>query len=128
MSKSKQRITEEFRASQQLTAQALRRLDEEYERRQQLEHRVVDAEAARDVLSRAVEEKAQELELVRSKLNMAEARCVRLEQQLAMSSPNKMNPLESKMHTVQDAPALLPQPAEEQLQVRSFSESLGLLA
>ena len=128
LSKSKQRITEEFRASQQLTAQALRRLDEECERRQQLEHRVVDAEAARDVLSRAVEEKAQELELVRSKLNMAEARCVRLEQQLAMSSPNKMNPLESKMHTVQDAPALLPQPAEEQFQVRAFSESLGLLA
>ena len=119
LSKSKQRITEEFRSSQQLTAQALRRLDEECERRQQLEHRVVDAEAIRDFLSRAVDDKTAELELVCSKLKMTEARAARLEQQIALS-PNKMNTEASNKHSVQDVPALLTQPSEDKFQVRSF--------
>jgi hypothetical protein len=96
MSVSKQRITEEFRASQQLTAQALRRLDEECERRQQLQLRVIETEAALKILGQICEGKAEELESVKARLEMSECRAAKLEQQLTARSALKICPIENK--------------------------------
>jgi hypothetical protein len=98
LSVSKQRIAEEFRASQQLTAQALRRLDEECDRRQQLELRVVESEAALNVLGRIFEGKTQELAIVRSKLETAESRASNLEKQSRMMCACAMNRAESNLY------------------------------
>ena len=108
LSVSKQRITEEFRSSQQLTAQALRRLDEECERRQQLELRIIESEAALNILGRIFEDRTAELVLVRSKLDVAECRTAELEKQMGLST-TPMNHADSKLHDVTDTP-LLPTP------------------
>lgn len=105
MSVSKQRITEEFRASQQLTAQALRRLDEECERRQQLELRVIETEAALKILGRICEGKAEELESVKARLEMSECRAATLEQQLTARSALKVCPIENKSRDDDDVSA-----------------------
>jgi hypothetical protein len=102
---SKQRTAEEFRASQQLTAQALRRLDEECDRRQQLELRVLENEAALNVLGRMFEDKTKELALMCSKLEVAESRASHLEQQLSIISTRTVKPAENKLHDVQEEPA-----------------------
>jgi hypothetical protein len=132
LSVSKQRIAEEFRASQQLTAQALRRLDEECDRRQQLELRVVESEAALNVLGRIFEGKTQELAMVRSKLETAEARALNLEKQSMIMCACAMNRAESnlydakneesKLNDTHEAPAQSTQLIDTSMhpQVRSF--------
>lgn len=109
LSVSKQRITEEFRSSQQLTAQALRRLDEECERRQQLELRIIENEAALNILGRIFEDRTAELALVRSKLDIAECRAADLEKRMARISVTPMTHEDSKFHDALDT-TLLPTP------------------
>jgi hypothetical protein len=120
LSVSKQRITEEFRSSQQLAAQALRRLDEECERRQQLELRIIESEAALNIMGRIFEDRTAELVLVRSKLDIAECRTAELEKRMGLST-TPMNHADSKLHDVTDTP-LLPAPLgdDDQRQVCSI--------
>ena len=104
LSVSKQRIAEEFRASQQLTAQTLRRLDEECDRRQQLELRMIESEAALKVIGRIFQGKNEELEEMRMKLEMVESRNAKLEQQLARMTSGNQNHEDSRLHDALDAP------------------------
>lgn len=106
LSVSKQRIADEFRASQQLTAQTLRRLDEECDRRQQLELRMIESEAALKVIGRIFEGKNEELEEMRMKLDMVESRNAKLEQLLARMTSGDQNHEDSKLHDALDAPDL----------------------
>ena len=105
LSVTKQRTAEEFRASQQLTAQALRRLDEECDRRQQLELRVLENEAALNVLGRMFQERTEELALMTSRLQVAESRASDLEQQISTMSTRTVKPAENKLHDVHEAHA-----------------------
>ncbi len=119
LSVSKQRITEEFRSSQQLTAQALRRLDEECERRQQLELRIIENEAALKMLGRLFEDRIEELALVRSKLDIAECRTAELERRMAGLSTTPMNPADSKLYDITDTPLLQTPLGDDHREVRS---------
>lgn len=121
MSVSKQRITEEFRASQQLTAQALRRLDEECERRQQLQLRVMETEAALKILGRICEEKTEELASVHAKLEMSECRALQMEKQMAAHSACGLGPSENKIHNDLVVAATSTQVTDTDLNVRFLS-------
>jgi ATP-dependent Lon protease len=123
MSVSKQRITDEFRASQQLTAQALRRLDEECDRRQKLELRVVEAEAAQKILVRTLEMRNKDLEQLRLKLQLAEERAATVEQPTRFSEPHS-NLIETKLHSVSEVPTLPSLLLDVQHDVRSLCKLL----
>lgn len=104
MAVAKQRITEEFRASQQLTAQALRRLDEECERRQQMQLRVMETEAALKILGQICEEKTAELASVHAKLEVSECRVLKMEQRMAAHSVFNVSLTENKVQNDTDVP------------------------
>jgi hypothetical protein len=122
MSVSKQRITEEFRASQQLTAQALRRLDEECERRQQLQLRVIETEASLKIMGRICEEKTEELESVRARLEMSECRAAKLEQQMSAPKALRNSPIENESTGEDGVPAQSEQLSDTELDVSNCLE------
>ena len=90
------------------------------ERRQQLELRIIESEAALNIMGRIFEDRTAELVLVRSKLDIAECRTAELEKRMGLST-TPMNHADSKLHDVTDTP-LLPTPLgdDDQRQVCSI--------